>query len=218
MSPDLPPVTGPVRVLQVLPRLAGGLTLCAVGIGMLVRADLGLGPWDVLHQGLSFATGITMGTATVLVGGLVLLLWLPLHQRPGLGTVINVLWIGPSLDVFLRLTSTPAAMWSRWALLVAGPVVFAVGVAVYIGAGVGTGPRDGVMTGLAARGIPIAAARTGLEIAALGAGWLLGGTVGIGTLYFAFVVGPVMHAAMPRLRAPWFPPGAQPRVLGGAPR
>lgn len=211
-------MTGPVRVVQVLPRLLTGLSLCAAGIGMLIHADLGLGPWDVLHQGLSVATGISIGTATVAVGALVLLLWLPLRQRPGIGTLINVLWIGPSLDVFLSLTSAPSAVWARWLLLLTGPVVFGIGVALYIGAGVGTGPRDGVMTGLERRGVPIAAARTAIELAALGAGWALGGTVGVGTVYFALTVGPVMHAAMPRLRAPWFPPGAQPRVLGGTPR
>ncbi len=218
MNAPLPPVTGPVRVIQVLPRLLGGLSLCAVGIGMLVLADLGLGPWDVLHQGLSVTTGMSIGAATVLVGGIVLLLWFPLRQRPGIGTLINVLWIGPSLDLFLTFTPAPGAMWSRWLLLVTGPIVFAVGVALYIGAGVGTGPRDGIMTGLERRGVPIALARTALELSALGLGWALGGSVGIGTVYFAFVVGPVMHAGMPRLRAPWFPPGAHPRVLGGTPR
>lgn len=217
MTHHLPPVTGPVRVIQVLPRLLGGLSLCAGGIGMLVLADLGLGPWDVLHQGLSVTTGMSIGAATVLVGGIVLLAWFPLRQRPGIGTLINVLWIGPSLDLFLTVMPAPSSAWARWVLLVTGPIVFAVGVALYIGAGVGTGPRDGIMTGLERRGVPIALARTALELSALGLGWALGGSVGIGTVYFAFVVGPIMHAAMPRLRAPWFPPGAHPRVLGGTP-
>ncbi len=218
VDPLLPPVAGPVRVVQVLPRLLAGLTLCAAGIAMLVRADLGLGPWDVLHQGLSVATGMSIGLATVLVGALVLLLWLPLRQRPGIGTLINVLWIGPSLDLMLSITTTPEELWARIVLLVVGPVVFSVGVSVYIGAGVGTGPRDGVMTGLELRGVPIAVARTAIELTALVAGWALGGRVGLGTIYFALVVGPVMHATMPRLRAPWFPPGAHPRVIGGTPR
>jgi uncharacterized membrane protein YczE len=218
MTRPLPAVTGPVRVIQVLPRLLGGLSLCATGIGMLIHADLGLGPWDVLHQGLSVATGFSIGAATVLVGALVLLLWFPLRQRPGIGTIINVLWIGPSLDLFLTVTRAPEPLWARWLLLATGPLVFALGVALYIGAGVGTGPRDGVMTGLELRGLPIAVARTAIELSALLAGWALGGTVGVGTVYFALVVGPVMHAAMPRLRAPWFPPGAHPRVLGGTAR
>ena len=185
---------------------------------MMVRAELGLGPWDVLHEGLALATGMSIGAATILVGTVVLLLWFPLHQRPGIGTLANVVWIGLMLDVILTLTTAPATLLLRWVLLLAGPVVFSIGVAVYIGAGVGTGPRDGVMTGLVDLGIPIAVARTGLELTVLLIGWLLGGTVGFGTVYFALTVGPVMHIALPRLRAPWFPPGAHPWVLGGAVR
>jgi uncharacterized membrane protein YczE len=218
VNPSLPPVTGPVRVLQVMPRLLVGLTMCSTGIAMMLRADLGLGPWDVLHQGLARTTGISIGVVTILVGFAVLMLWFPLRQRPGLGTVVNVLWIGTALDLILTVMPAPEAELARWALLLVGPLVFSVGVAVYIGAGVGTGPRDGVMTGLELRGIPIALARTALEVTVLIVGWLLGGTVGVGTVYFALIVGPVMHLAMPRLRAPWFPPGAQPRVFGGTPR
>lgn len=203
-----------VSLLRTMPRLLGGLVVCAAGVAMMIRAELGLGPWDVLHQGLAVATGISVGVATILVGAVVLLLWFPLRQRPGVGTVINVLMIGTMLDVFLGATTAPEALWLRWLLLLTGPVVFGIGVGLYIGAGIGTGPRDGVMTGLELRGIPIAAARTAIELSALLGGWLLGGTVGIGTLYFAFTVGPVMHVAIPRLRAPWFPPGTAPRVLG----
>jgi len=215
---DLPPVTGPTGVLQVIPRLLGGLSLCAIGIAFMVRADLGLGPWDVLHQGLSVATGMTIGAASILVGLFVLLLWLPLKERPGLGTVVNVITVGLVLDVVLSLTATPSDLWARWLLLLIGPPVFSVGVGLYIGAGVGSGPRDGVMTGLERRGVPVAVSRTALELSALGGGWALGGTVGVGTVYFALAVGPIMQVLMPRLRAPWFPPGAQPRVLGGTPR
>lgn len=218
MDAQLPPSTGPVGVLQVMPRLLGGLTLCSVGIAMLVRAELGLGPWDVLHQGLAVATGMTIGVVTILVGFLVLLLWLPLRQRPGIGTITNVMWVGLALDVILTLTTSPASVVLRWLLLAGGPIVFGVGSAIYIGAGVGTGPRDGVMTGLELLGMPIALARTGIEVTALVVGWLLGGTVGVGTIYFAFTVGPIIHVTLPRLRAPWFPPGAHPRVFGGTPR
>lgn len=218
MDPSLPPVTGPVRALQVMPRLLVGLTMCATGIAMMLRADLGLGPWDVLHQGLSRTTGISIGAVNILVGFAVLTLWFPLRQRPGLGTVVNVIWIGLALDVILMVMPAPEAVVARWTLLITGPLIFALGVAVYIGAGVGTGPRDGVMTGLELRGIPIALARTSLETTVLAVGWLLGGRVGVGTIYFALIVGPVMHVALPRLRAPWFPPGAQPRVFGGTPR
>jgi uncharacterized membrane protein YczE len=201
-----------------MPRLLVGLTMCATGIAMMLRAELGLGPWDVLHQGLARTTGISIGLVTALVGFAVLMLWFPLRQRPGVGTLVNVVWIGMSLDLILAVMPTTTSLPMRWVLLIAGPILFAFGVAVYIGAGVGTGPRDGVMTGLELRGVPIALARTALEVTVLAIGWLLGGTVGVGTVYFALVVGPVMHVAMPRLRAPWFPPGSQPRVFGGTPR
>lgn len=217
MDTSLPPVIGPVRVVQVIPRLLTGLTLCGFAIAMMIRADLGLGPWDVLHQGVSVTTGISVGRAAIGVGAAVLLLWFPLRQRPGIGTLTNVLWIGSALDLALWLMPNVESLPSRWALLIAGPPVFAIGVALYIGAGVGPGPRDGIMTGLAQRGVPIAAARTGIELTALAIGWALGGTVGVGTLYFALTIGPMIHVAMPRLRAPWFPPGAHPRVLGGTP-
>lgn len=214
---DPPHVIGPTSVLQVMPRLMSGLILCAVAIAFLIRADLGLGPWDVLHQGISVATGIPIGVATILVGLFVLLLWLPLKERPGIGTVINVVTIGLVLDLLLAVTAAPDSLWARWLLLLIGPPVFSVGVGLYIGAGVGSGPRDGIMTGLERRGIPVAISRTALELSALLIGWLLGGTVGIGTIYFALSVGPIMQFVMPGLRAPWFPPGAQPRVLGGTP-
>jgi uncharacterized membrane protein YczE len=218
MTTPLPPVTGPTSVLQVMPRLLSGLTLCGVGIAMLIRADLGLGPWDVLHQGLSLTTGISIGLASILVGFLVLLLWFPLRERPGIGTITNIVMIGLVIDATLAVTSTPSALWMRWSLLALSTPMFAVGVGLYIGAGVGSGPRDGVMTGLNRLGVPIAVARSVLEIGALWIGYVLGGTVGVGTLYFALAAGPMMQLALPRLRAPWYPPGSQPRVLGGTPR
>jgi len=218
MRPELPSTTGPSGVLQVMPRLLSGLALCGTGIALMIRADLGLGPWDVLHQGLSLAMGISIGAATILVGLLVLLLWFPLRERPGIGTLANVLLIGVFLDVALRLTQDPGPLWLRWTLLLVSVPVFGLGIALYIGAGVGSGPRDGIMTGLARRGVPVALARTVIELSALLAGWLLGGTVGIGTVYFALGTGPMLHVLLPRLRAPWYPEGSQPRVLGGTPR
>ena len=201
-----------------MPRLLSGLTLCGVAIAMLIRSDLGLGPWDVLHQGLAVTTGISIGFVTILVGFAVLLLWFPLRERPGVGTITNVVTIGLVIDATLAVTAAPSATWMRWALLVLSTPLFSVGVALYIGAGVGSGPRDGVMTGLNRLGIPIALARTAIELAALWLGWALGGTVGVGTIYFALASGPMMQFALPRLRAPWFPPGAHPRVLGGTSR
>lgn len=217
MAAPVPPVSGPFRLHQVLLRLVGGQVLCGIGVAMMIRAELGLGPWDVLHEGLSFATGISVGLANILVGIVVLLLWFPLRQRPGLGTITNVIAIGSTIDIALALSGTPGSLALRWVLLVAGPILFGIGVALYIGAGVGTGPRDGVMTGLAQLGMPIALSRTVIELSALAIGWLLGGTVGLGTIYFALIVGPVIHVTMPLLRAPWFPPGSHPRVLGGTP-
>jgi uncharacterized membrane protein YczE len=218
MKPASTGTSGPVSVLQVMPRLLSGLALCGAAIAMMVRADLGLGPWDVLHQGLSVTTGITIGAAAVLVGLGVLLLWFPLRERPGIGTLANVLLVGAFIDLTLALTRDPSTTWLRWTLLATSIPIFSVGVALYIGAGVGSGPRDGIMTGLARRGVPIALARTLIELTALGAGWLLGGTVGLGTVYFALGTGPLLHVLIPRLRAPWHPLGAHPRVLDGTSR
>lgn len=183
-----------------LPRLLVGLTLCGTAIAMMVEADLGLGPWDVLHQGLATRTRLSIGGAAILVGVLVLAAWLPLRERPGLGTVLNVLLIGATLDLALALIPDVGAPAARWALLLASTPVFAIGSGLYIGVGLGSGPRDGMMTGLARRGWPVGIARATIELSALALGWLLGGTVGIGTLYFALSIGPLVHVALPRLR------------------
>lgn len=183
-----------------LPRLVLGLLICGLGLSLMIAGDLGLGPWDVLHQGLSQRTGVPIGMVTILVGGLVMLLWLPLRERPGLGTVLNVLVIGVVIDVTLLWLRTPDSLALRAVMMASGPVLFGIGSGFYIGAGLGPGPRDGVMTGLARRGLPIAGVRTGLEISVLLLGWLLGGGVGVGTLVFAFGVGPVVHWSLPRLR------------------
>ncbi len=185
-----------------LPRLLCGLVLCGWGIAAMVAADLGLGPWDVLHQGLSRLTGIPIGTVGILVGLVVLGLWFPLHERPGVGTVINVVVIGVVIDLTLLVLATPGELWVRWLMMLSGPVLFAVGSGFYIGAGLGPGPRDGVMTGLARRGVPVGVARAGIEVSVLVAGWLLGGTVGAGTVAFALGIGPLVHLFLPRLSLP----------------
>jgi len=215
--PSRPVTTGPRTVLQAAPRLLGGLLLCSTGIALMVVADLGLGPWDVLHQGLSLLLGVSIGAATIGTGAVVLLLWLPLRERPGLGTLANVALIGVFLDLVLSVLPGPEAGWLRWAMLLAGVPVFAVGSGLYLGVGLGPGPRDGVMTGLARLGLPLGVARAAIELTVLTLGWLLGGTVGVGTVYFALAIGPLVHVIVPYLRAPWFPPGAHPRVLGGTP-
>jgi len=186
-----------------LPRLLLGLVLCGAGVAGMVRARLGLGPWDVFHQGLADRTGIAIGTVSILVGFLVLLAWIPLHRGTslalGVGTLSNIVVIGLVIDVILAVSPDPTSTPLRWALMLAGPVLVGVGCGFYVGAGLGPGPRDGVMTGLAGHGVPTWIARTGIELTALLAGWLLGGTVGIGTVWFAVAIGPVVHLALAHL-------------------
>ncbi len=185
-----------------VPRLAGGLVLFGVGIALMVRADLGLGPWDVLHQGVAERIGLAIGTVTILTGLLVLLLWLPLRERPGVGTVANVLVIGLVVDATLSVVDAPEATWQRVAFLVVGIFVFGPGSGLYIGSGLGPGPRDGLMTGLARRGRSVRVVRTGIELAALAVGAALGGSVGIGTVAFALTVGPNVHWHLERMTLP----------------
>lgn len=182
-----------------LTRLVVGLVLCGFGIAAMVAADLGLGPWDVLHQGVSVRTGIPIGTVGILTGVVVLLGWIPLRERLGIGTVANTVLIGVTIDLTLLVLDTPGALWLRVVYLLSGPLLFGIGSGLYIGAGLGPGPRDGLMTGLAKRGWPIHAVRTGIEVTALLVGFLLGGTVGLGTVLFAFTIGPIVHVVLPRL-------------------
>jgi uncharacterized membrane protein YczE len=185
----------PRRLVQ----LYAGLTLFGVSMAFLVRARLGLDSWDVLHQGLAEQTGLRFGWVVIAVGALVLLLWVPLRQRPGVGTVSNVIVVGLAVDAALDVMPAPGHMAARWAFLVAGILVNGVATGLYIGAGLGPGPRDGLMTGLAARGYSIRLARTLIELAVLILGWLLGGTVGVGTVLYALAIGPLAHYFIPRL-------------------
>jgi len=180
------------------PRLLVGLVLLGVGIGMTVQAELGVSPWDVLHQGLAARTGLSFGTIVVLVGRVVLVGWIPLRQRPGVGTVLNTLTVGYITNGTMMLIGDVDALGLRWALLVAGITIAALGVGVYIGCGLGPGPRDGLMTGIAARGHPVWLVRSVLELVALVIGWSLGGDVGIGTVAFAFGIGPLGHLFLAR--------------------
>ena len=187
------------RVMQLLV----GLFLFGVAIAMMIRAGLGVSPWDVLTQGLAVHTGWGFGLITIVIGALVLLLWIPIRQRPGIGTVVNVLLIGPSVEVGLLIIPTPSDLAPRIALLASGLMVLAVATGLYIGARFGPGPRDGLMTGIHRRfGWPIWAVRTAIEVTVLGSGWLLGGTVGIGTLAFALLIGPMVGVTLPLLRVP----------------
>jgi uncharacterized membrane protein YczE len=194
-NPDLTVLgfPGAAELKRRLPRLFLGLLALGSGTGMMVEAELGVSPYDVLHQGLADLTGLSFGTVVIGLGAIILLLWIPLGQRFGIGTVINTLVVGLIIDAFLELSPNPDALALRWVYLVAGIVIVAFGVGLYIGAGLGPGPRDGLMTGIAAKGYPLWLVRTGLELTALVAGWVLGGDVGVGTLLFAFGIGPLGH-------------------------
>jgi uncharacterized membrane protein YczE len=175
------------------------LVLFGVSMALMIRARLGLDSWDVLHQGISRRGGWPFGWVVIGVGALVLLLWIPLRQRPGFGTVSNVIVVGLAVDAALDVLPDVHAMWLRVMLLVVGILANGVATGLYIGAGLGPGPRDGLMTGLAARGHSIRVVRTGIELAVLAAGWLLGGSVGVGTVIFALAIGPLAHYFIPKL-------------------
>jgi uncharacterized membrane protein YczE len=194
-NPDLTVLgfPGVAELKRRLPRLLVGLLALGSGTAMMVEAKLGVSPYDVLHQGLADLTGLSFGTVVIALGAVILLLWIPLGQKFGIGTVINTLVVGLIIDAFLELSPNPDALALRWTYLIAGIVIVAFGVGLYIGAGLGPGPRDGLMTGIAAKGHRLWLVRTGLELTALVAGWILGGDVGVGTLLFAFGIGPLGH-------------------------
>jgi uncharacterized membrane protein YczE len=186
-----------------LPRLLVGLVLFGIGVALMVVANLGLSPWEVLHQGISRKTGIPIGTVGIFTGIVVLLLWIPLKERIGIGTMFNVVMIGIVIDLTLWvLPETIEMMWLRWVLMLGGTVIIAFGTGLYIGVGLGPGPRDGLMMGLARKGVNVGIARIGIEVSVLVIGWLMGGTVGVGTLVFAFGVGPLVAIFLPKLSLP----------------
>jgi uncharacterized membrane protein YczE len=186
------------RHLRRLVQLYIGLLLYGFGAALQVRAGLGLDPWDVFHQGLSRHVGLAIGTMVIIVGALVLLLWIPLRQRPGLGTVSNVVLVGASLDWSLQLVPAIHGLGWRITVLAAGILLGGMATGLYIGAHYGPGPRDGLMTGLARRtGRSIRLVRTGIEVIVLAVGWLLGGTVGIGTVAYALAIGPLAQIFLP---------------------
>lgn len=182
------------RLIQLLL----GLSLYGASMALMLRAGLGLDPWDVFHQGLAGRVGLSIGLVVNIVGAAVLLLWIPLRQWPGIGTIANVLVIGTAMDLSLLLLPDLAGLPVRGAGLALAVVANGVAGALYIGAGLGPGPRDGLMTGLArSTGWPIRRVRTGIELTVLAAGWLLGGTVGVGTVLYAFAIGPLVQAFLP---------------------
>ena len=180
-----------------------GIFLYGLSLAMMIRATLGVSPWDVLSQGGSLQTGIPFGFMTNIIGGIVLLLWIPLRQRPGVGTVLNVLFVGPSAEVGLAILGEPTQLWARVLLFTGGLVLLAVASGLYIGARFGPGPRDGLMTGLHSRfGLPIWLVRTAIEGTVLLLGWLLGGSVGLGTVAFALLIGPMINVSLPVFLVP----------------
>ncbi len=180
------------RYARRLVQLYVGLWIYGLGAALQVRAGLGLDPWDVFHQGLSHHIGLAIGTVVIVVGAFVLLLWIPLRQWPGLGTVSNVVLVGVSMNVNLELFGAIHGLWLRGSVLALSIALGGVATGLYIGARFGPGPRDGLMTGLARRtGRSIRLVRTGIELTVLAAGWVLGGTVGVGTIAYALLIGPL---------------------------
>jgi uncharacterized membrane protein YczE len=188
------------RLTRRLVQLYLGLALYGASMALLVRSTLGVTPWDVLHQGLARHLGWSLGTAAIVVGAAVLLLWIPLRQVPGVGTVSNVVVIGLAVDGALAVLPAPSAMAARIGFVVAGVLLNALATAAYIGVHLGPGPRDGLMTGLVRRtGGSVRLVRTSIEATVVLVGWLLGGTLGLGTVVYALAIGPLVHALLPRL-------------------
>lgn len=187
----------PRRLLQ----LYIGLVLYGVSTAMFVRADLGADPWNVFHIGVAKQLSLDIGTVMILTGVVVLLFWIPLRQRPGLGTISNVIVLGLAADASLALMPELSALPARIALLIAAVIVNAIATGMYIGAGFGSGPRDGLMTGIHARmGWSVRTVRTAIEVSVLLIGWALGGTIGVGTVLYALAIGPLIQICLPWFR------------------
>ena len=182
-----------------LVRLYAGLVGYGLSLALMVRARLGLGPWDVLHQGIARHLGVQLGWVTIGVSAIVLLTWIPLRQRPGLGTISNAVVVGLVVNAGLDVLPAPAALAWRITWLVAAIALNALATGCYIGAGLGPGPRDGLMTGIAARGHSLRVVRTAIELSVLALGWVLGGAIGVGTVAYAVAIGPLTHILLPRL-------------------
>ena len=194
------------RLPRRLGQLMVGLTLYGLSLAMMVEAHLGLDPWDVLHDGIAQRLPLSFGAVVILTGALVLLLWWPLREMPGLGTVANVVVVGLATDAALAVLEQPASLAGRSSLLVAGVVLNALAGALYIGAQLGPGPRDGLMTGLVRRtGWSVRVVRTSIEVGVLGIGFALGGIVGAGTVLYALAIGPLLQLFMPLFIVPLTP-------------
>ncbi len=188
-------------MLRRLLQLYFGLSLYGLSTAMFVRADLGADPWNVFHLGVAKLLALDIGTVMIATGALVLLLWIPLRQRPGLGTISNVVVLGLAADAALSVIPTLSDILPRSGLLAGAIVVNAIATAMYIGAGFGSGPRDGLMTGVNARtGWSVRSIRTVIELSVLLIGWLLGGTLGVGTVLYALTIGPLIQLCLPWFR------------------
>lgn len=201
-----------MRITRRLAQLFTGLALYGVSMALLLESHLGLDPWDVFHQGLSKVTGISFGYVVILLGIPILLLWIPLRQRPGFGTLANLVVIGLVVDRALALLPAGTTVPARVGYLAGGILLNAVATALYIGSRLGPGPRDGLMTGLVGRfpKLSIRLVRTGIELTVLGAGFLLGGTVGVGTVAYAVTIGPLVHLFLPMFASPAAPTAPAP--------
>ena len=194
----MPIVSTMLSMTRRLLQLYAGLILYGVSLALQIRAGLGLDPWDVFHQGISDKTGLSFGTIVIITGALVLLAWIPLRQKPGIGTVSNVFVLGIVVDVTLSLLGDVHGFGYQLALLTTGVVLNAIAGAAYIGAGLGPGPRDGLMTGLVrTTGRGVGVIRTSIEVSVLAIGFLLGGTVGLGTVVYALSIGPLLQFFLP---------------------
>ncbi|HEX8627316.1 MAG TPA: hypothetical protein VF755_04010 [Catenuloplanes sp.] len=201
-NPRAPAVSS--RLTRRLTQLLAGLVLYGVSMALMIESSLGLDPWDVFHQGIAETTGIRFGWVVIGVGAAVLLLWIPLRQRPGVGTVANVVVIGLAVDAALAVLPTVGPLAARIAFLLGGILLNGIATGLYIGARLGPGPRDGLMTGYVARHPhrSLRLVRTTIEVVVLAVGWLLGGTVGIGTVAYALLIGPLAQVFIPRLTVP----------------
>jgi uncharacterized membrane protein YczE len=197
LSRYLIPIAGE-RLARRIIQLVIGLVLFGVGIGLMLQSGLGVPPWDVLHQGLARQFGLTVGVWSIIVSVVVLLLWLPLKQAYGLGTLLNAVIIGVVIDLTGLFIPDATATGVAWVMLLAGVVLIGVASGLYIGANLGPGPRDGLMTGIARRGPSIRMTRAVIEITVLTLGWILGGTFGLGTIVFALAIGPLVQFFLPR--------------------
>lgn len=188
------------RLVRRTVQLFLGLILYGVSMALMVESGLGLNPWDVLHQGLSRTLGLSIGTVVIIIGAVVLLLWIPLRQRPGFGTIANIFVIGFAIDAALLVLPTATGLPLRIAFLAAGVLFNGLATGLYIGSRLGPGPRDGLMTGLHARlpRVSLRVIRTGIEVLVLATGFLLGGTAGIGTVVYALAIGPLAQFFIPR--------------------